>query len=79
MPRGIDQGYERLASVSRIRLPNKPRGGMYIFFSLPDTPNSREACMSVLEASRVGLAPGSMFGTASSQFLRMCVCRIRRN
>jgi aspartate aminotransferase len=72
---GIDLGYERLAGVSRIRLPEKPRGGMYIFFALPDTPNSREACMRVLESSRVGLAPGSMFGSPSSSFLRMCMCR----
>ncbi|MHB2167451.1 pyridoxal phosphate-dependent aminotransferase [Alsobacter sp. R-9] len=72
---GIDLGYERLKDVARIHLPKKPRGGMYIFFSLPDTPNSRDACMKVLEGARVGLAPGSMFGQPSASFLRMCMCR----
>jgi aspartate aminotransferase len=72
---GIDLGHEALGGLSRVRLPKKARGGMYIFFSLPDTPNAREACMKVLEASRVGLAPGSMFGAPSSSFLRMCICR----
>ena len=31
--------------------------------------------MQVLESSRVGLAPGSMFGQPSSSFLRICIAR----
>ena len=29
----------------------------------------------LLETTRVGLAPGYMFGKASQAFLRMCICR----
>lgn len=72
---GIAQAYEVLEGNPAFRLPARPRGGMYVFFSLPGTPNSREACLRILEAARVGLAPGSMFGQSSAEFVRMCVCR----
>ncbi|MCP8937978.1 pyridoxal phosphate-dependent aminotransferase [Alsobacter sp. SYSU M60028] len=72
---GIDLAYGILSKNPTFQLPEKPRGGMYVFFSLPGTPNSREACMKILESSRVGLAPGSMFGQSSTSFVRMCVCR----
>ncbi len=72
---GISLGYDILSKNPTFALPARPKGGMYIFFSLPETPNSREACLRILEAARVGLAPGSMFGQSSSGFVRMCVCR----
>ena len=72
---GIDLAYDKLSGVSKIVLPNKPKGGMYVFFSLVDEPDLRVACAKILEEARVGLAPGFMFGKASRGFLRMCVCR----
>ena len=72
---GIALAYEMLEGNPAFRLPERPRGGMYVFFSLPGTPDSRQACLRILEAARVGLAPGSMFGRSADGFVRMCVCR----
>jgi aspartate/methionine/tyrosine aminotransferase len=72
---GIDLAYEALSMVDDIILPAKPKGGMYVFFSLKSQPDSREACRMILETTRVGLAPGFMFGKASENYLRMCICR----
>jgi aspartate/methionine/tyrosine aminotransferase len=72
---GVDLAYETLSKVDAIRLPNKPKGGMYAFFSIEGENDSSVACRSLLETTRVGLAPGYMFGKASQAFLRMCICR----
>jgi aspartate/methionine/tyrosine aminotransferase len=72
---GIDLAYEKLSKVPKVVLPNKPKGGMYVFFSLADEPDSRVACRKILDDTRVGLAPGFLFGKASGGFLRMCICR----
>jgi aspartate/methionine/tyrosine aminotransferase len=72
---GLDLAYEKLAQIPGIILPAKPRGGMYVFFALAGQPDARDACTMILEKSRVGLAPGHMFGASSSAFMRMCVFR----
>lgn len=72
---GLDLTYERLSEIPGIILPEKPRGGMYAFFALDGQPDARDACAMILEKSRVGLAPGHLFGASSSAFLRMCVFR----
>lgn len=72
---GLDLTYGRLAQIPGIILPEKPQGGMYAFFALEDQPDARDACAMILEKSRVGLAPGHLFGTSSGAFLRMCVFR----
>jgi aspartate aminotransferase len=72
---GLDLTYERLAEIPGIILPEKPHGGMYAFFALEGQPDARDACTMILEKSRVGLAPGHLFGASSSAFLRMCVFR----
>jgi aspartate/methionine/tyrosine aminotransferase len=72
---GLDLAYERLPQIPGIVLPEKPRGGMYAFFAFAGQPDSRDACRMILEKSRVGLAPGHMFGASSSAFMRMCVFR----
>jgi aspartate/methionine/tyrosine aminotransferase len=72
---GLDLTYERLSEIPGIILPEKPRGGMYAFFALGDQPDARDACAMILEKSRVGLAPGHLFGASSGAFLRMCVFR----
>jgi aspartate/methionine/tyrosine aminotransferase len=48
---------------------------MYAFFSIEGENDSSVTCRSLLETTRVGLAPGYMFGKASQAFLRMCICR----
>ncbi|CAN7156831.1 pyridoxal phosphate-dependent aminotransferase [Rhizobium sp. LjRoot30] len=72
---GLDLAYERLPSIPGMILPDKPKGGMYAFFALEGEPDSRAACARILEAARVGLAPGYLFGDSSKAFLRMCVFR----
>lgn len=72
---GLDIAYQKLPQVPGIILPRKPRGGMYAFFALEGEDDAREACARILEKSRVGLAPGYLFGSSAKAFLRMCVCR----
>lgn len=72
---GLDLTYERLSRVPAIRLPPKPRGGMYAFFELAGEADANAACGLILDRARVGLAPGSLFGDASRSFLRLCVFR----
>jgi aspartate aminotransferase len=72
---GIDLAYDMLSKANDIILPRKPRGGMYVFFSIAGEPDSRVACRTILETARVGLAPGYLFGESSRGFLRMCICR----
>ncbi|MBX3583682.1 MAG: pyridoxal phosphate-dependent aminotransferase [Rhizobiaceae bacterium] len=72
---GLDLAYEKLAQIPGIILPTKPRGGMYVFFAMEGQSDSRQLCADILEKSRVGLAPGYLFGESSSAFVRMCVFR----
>jgi aspartate/methionine/tyrosine aminotransferase len=72
---GVDLAYETLSQLPDVRLPAKPKGGMYAFFSLASEPDSGAACRRILDASRVGLAPGYLFGETSRSHLRMCICR----
>ena len=72
---GLDIAYERLGRLNSVLLPEKPRGGMYAFFSLKGEPDASAACMRLLEEARVGLAPGHLFGDVARPYLRMCVFR----
>ena len=72
---GIDLAYETLSRIPTVELLPKPTGGMYVFFRLRGHDDSREACRAVLDAARVGLAPGYLFGDSGRAFLRMCICR----
>lgn len=46
---------------------------MYAFFRIEGWPDTRAACLHLLEQTRVGFAPGELF--ASPGWMRMCVCR----
>jgi aspartate/methionine/tyrosine aminotransferase len=48
---------------------------MYAFFEIDGRPDARQACLDILAATGVGLAPGIFFGPGSEGFLRACVCR----
>lgn len=72
---GLDLAYAGLSQIPSIVLPEKPRGGMYAFFGLSGVPDARQACSMILEKARVGLAPGHLFGSSSTAFMRMCVFR----
>jgi aspartate/methionine/tyrosine aminotransferase len=64
-----------LERCPRVRMGPRPVAGMYAFFEVEGMPDSRTACVDILEKTRVGLAPGIFFGPGSESFLRICVCR----
>jgi aspartate/methionine/tyrosine aminotransferase len=66
---------DALERLPRVRLGPRPQAGMYAFFEIDGMPDSRQACLDILERTRVGLAPGIFFGPGSETFLRACVCR----
>lgn len=66
---------DALEGFSRVRLGPRPTAGLYAFFEVDGMPDSRAACLEILEKTRVGLAPGFFFGPGSDTFLRLCVCR----
>lgn len=72
---GLALAYARLGQNPAVRLPPMPPGGMYAFFRIEGQPDSRAACLDVLERARVGLAPGALFGQSAGEYLRMCVAR----
>jgi aspartate/methionine/tyrosine aminotransferase len=64
-----------LEQTARVRMGPRPRAGMYAFFEVDGMPDARQACLDILAATRVGLAPGTFFGPGSEGYLRACVCR----
>lgn len=72
---GTDIVCSAFETMGRVRMGPRPRAAMYVFFQIDGMPDSRAACLEVLERARVGLAPGYFFGDGSNSFLRVCVCR----
>ena len=70
---GVALAYRHLAGAPRVVLPARPLGGMYVCFRVTGWPDGTEACLRLLDAARVGLAPGELFGAPG--WLRMCICR----
>ena len=66
---------DALEGFGRVRLGPRPVAGMYAYFEVDGMPDSRAACLELLEKTRVGLAPGAFFGPGSEGFLRVCVAR----
>jgi aspartate/methionine/tyrosine aminotransferase len=72
---GMDIVCGALERSPRVRMGPRPRAGMYAFFEVDGMPDARQACLDILAATRVGLAPGTFFGPGSDGYLRACVCR----
>jgi len=72
---GMEIVCDALERMPRVRLGPRPRAGLYAFFEIDGMPDSRQACLDILAATGVGLAPGVFFGPGSQSFLRACVCR----
>ena len=66
---------DALEAMPRVRMGPRPQAGMYAFFEIDGMPDSRQACLDILEKTSVGLAPGIFFGPGSETFFRACVCR----
>ncbi len=72
---GVEIVCDALEGFGRVRLGPRPAAGMYAFFEVDGMPDARAACLDILAATQVGLAPGVFFGPGSESFLRLCVCR----
>jgi aspartate/methionine/tyrosine aminotransferase len=72
---GMDIVCDALERSPRVRMGPRPKAGMYAFFEIDGMPDARQACLDILAATGVGLAPGIFFGPGSQGFLRACVCR----
>ena len=72
---GVNIVCDALERFGRVRMGPRPKAGMYAFFEVDGMPDSRAACLDILKATRVGLAPGAFFGASSEGFLRLCACR----
>jgi len=72
---GLDIVCDALERFGRVRMAPRPTAGMYAFFEVDGLPDSRAACVTILEKTKVGLAPGVFFGPGSESFLRICACR----
>jgi aspartate/methionine/tyrosine aminotransferase len=72
---GMDIVCDALERSPRVRMGPRPKAGMYAFFEVDGRPDARQACLDILAATGVGLAPGIFFGPGSESFLRACVCR----
>ncbi|HEY5088650.1 MAG TPA: aminotransferase class I/II-fold pyridoxal phosphate-dependent enzyme, partial [Polyangia bacterium] len=72
---GLEIVCSALEGFGRVRLGPRPAAGMYAFFEVDGLPDSRAACLDILEKTKVGLAPGVFFGPGSESFLRICACR----
>lgn len=66
---------DALETMPRVRLRSRPKAAMYAFFEIDGMASSRQACLEILEATKVGLAPGVFFGKGSESFVRLCFCR----
>ncbi|OWV98890.1 pyridoxal phosphate-dependent aminotransferase [Rhizobium sp. R693] len=65
---------EALLATNRVETL-KPDGGLYAFLKIDGVADSREAARRIVDATGVGLAPGSAFGPGGQAFLRACFLR----
>lgn len=63
-----------LLSTNRVAIV-APEGAFYSFFSIDGVTDTRQAAFDILDDVRVGLAPGTAFGTSAGTFLRACFHR----
>lgn len=71
----IDTGFQiikdRLGHHQRISFI-EPDGAFYVLFGIDGFRDSLELAFRILEAGKVGLAPGAAFGPAAEGHLRLC-------
>jgi aspartate aminotransferase len=66
-----DYAHEILASVPGVTVPH-PDGAFYLFPRVDGLADSFELCRRLLVEERVGLAPGTAFGSSGEGSLRLC-------
>jgi aspartate aminotransferase len=62
---------EALRALPGVTVPD-PDGAFYLFPRIEGLTDSRAFCLELLEEERVGLAPGSAFGTGGEGSVRIC-------
>jgi aspartate/methionine/tyrosine aminotransferase len=66
--------FDALLSTNRVEA-SRPPGAFYAFLKIDGVADSRQAAFDIVDATSVGLAPGSAFGPAAQSFLRACFLR----
>ncbi|MFA6534901.1 MAG: pyridoxal phosphate-dependent aminotransferase [Candidatus Babeliales bacterium] len=51
-----------------------PKGGFFLFLKT-DQADATDLCLSILNKAKVGMIPGSTFGTSGKPFIRLCFAR----
>jgi aspartate/methionine/tyrosine aminotransferase len=65
-----------LAETGRVRFA-VPQGAFYIFCSIETPLDARALAFRLVDEAKIGLAPGTAFGSGGERFLRMCFARER--
>ncbi len=65
--------YALLETLDAIEAGAPARGGMYAFFRVKGLRSSLSLCKRLISEARLGLAPGSAFGSEAPDFLRWCL------
>ncbi|HEY4547746.1 MAG TPA: aminotransferase class I/II-fold pyridoxal phosphate-dependent enzyme, partial [Pedomonas sp.] len=72
---GMEIVCDALEQMPRVTLRARPEAAMYAFIEIDGMEDSRAACLDILNATQVGLAPGMFFGRGSERFVRLCFAR----
>lgn len=56
-----------------------PAGAFYLFCAFDTTLDTRTLAFRLVDEARVGVAPGTAFGTGGERFIRMCFARRRED
>jgi aspartate/methionine/tyrosine aminotransferase len=67
----------RLREFPRLRFAN-PAGAFYLLFAVDGEPDARALAMRLVDEARVGLAPGTAFGSGGEGYLRLCYATAER-
>lgn len=68
---GRDLVTQRLGGMKRVRV-TRCDAAFYLMFEVEGEPDSHALALRLVDEARVGLAPGSAFGTGGEGFLRLC-------
>ncbi len=63
-----------LAAIERVRFA-EPQGAFYLFCAIDGITDTRALAFRWIEEAGVGVAPGTAFGTAGGEYMRLCFAR----
>jgi len=72
--KGRDLVCDVLEATGKVRL-ERPRGAFYLFFGLPDFPDTMELGIRLVDDVGVAMSPGEAFGPGGAGFMRLCFAR----